>query len=167
MILNRYLLSLGANLGDLHENLQKAEHELLLLGSIVARSRPALTKPLSYSDGREIGQPLYLNMVVDFRVNLLPEALYKEIVRIEDWLGHNRQQKGENRHMDIDILLYAKDSSPRFDACQMLLYSGQTSLSIPHKELWQRAFLIELIQDLGLSEYYIISKADYSIEVKK
>ena len=79
----------------------------------------------------------------DVACSLLPDELYQKIVIIEDQLGHQREDKWLPRKLDIDILLWGKNTSPNFNLCKALKYN-LNNLCIPHQDFYKRNFLLNL-----------------------
>lgn len=94
----------------------------------------------------------YYNFVADIATNLRPDHLISLIQQIEDNLGHNRLSKWAPRHIDIDILFWAKNERKDFASCSALFYSGPQNLLIPHYDVWNRPFQFALLNEIGLSQ---------------
>ena len=75
-------------------------------------------------------QPLYLNSAVRVSTSLAPQALLQAILSIEDSLGRVRRRRGEQRVIDIDLLLYS----------DLIIEDGD--LSLPHPRLHERRFVL-------------------------
>lgn len=125
-------LSLGSNLGDRAENLAEALRLLRHPRVEVTRvSAVYETEPVDVE-----GQPWFLNQVVEIETSLFPMMLLKHIQAIEREMGRRRTVAKGPRLIDIDILLYAQFivDTPR--------------LTIPHKELHKRRFVLEPLCEL-------------------
>jgi len=128
----RVWLALGSNLGDRAGYLRSAVGALPDAGIILVRaSRVAETEPVGVRD-----QPHFLNQVLEVETSLEPRALLEVVKRIEQQLGRTAQVRWGPREIDIDILRY----------------NGRTvdepGLHIPHAELQNRPFLLDLLKEL-------------------
>jgi 2-amino-4-hydroxy-6-hydroxymethyldihydropteridine diphosphokinase len=119
-------LSIGSNLGDREGQIRAALLELASAGI-----EPAIvsavyeTEPVGFMD-----QPWFLNIAVETRTCLDPEALLDRCQEIELAHGRVRTFAGAPRTLDIDILLYddLRLSSPR--------------LHVPHPRIAERRFVL-------------------------
>jgi len=75
-------------------------------------------------------QPSFLNLAAVFETELAPEALLKNLKKIEKDLGRKKRYRWGPREIDLDILLYGD---------QVL---ETPSLVIPHPEMHNRAFVL-------------------------
>ncbi|TMD23578.1 MAG: 2-amino-4-hydroxy-6-hydroxymethyldihydropteridine diphosphokinase [Chloroflexi bacterium] len=130
--MTRVWLALGSNLGDRAGYLRSAVGALPDAGIILVRaSRVAETEPVGVRD-----QPHFLNQVLEVETSLEPRALLEVVKRIEQQLGRTAQVRWGPREIDIDILRY----------------NGRTvdepGLHIPHAELQNRPFLLDLLKEL-------------------
>jgi len=125
-------LALGSNLGDRAGYLQRAREALPEAGITVRRaSRVAETEPIGVED-----QPRFLNQVLEVETSLEPRPLLDTVKDIERQLGRTARQRWGPREIDIDIL--------RYDGRSV----DEPGLHIPHAELQNRPFLLELLEDL-------------------
>ena len=128
-------LGLGSNLGNRHQNLERA---LAFLGQrlkVAAVSSIYDTEPLG-----DVNQPRFLNLVCQVYTRLAPEALLALAKGIESKLGR-AGKSGVPRPIDIDILFYGDH------------VVKTAELVIPHPRLTKRAFvlvpLVEIAPDLA------------------
>jgi len=125
-------LALGSNLGDRAGYLQAAREALPEAGiTLIRASRVAETEPLGVED-----QPRFLNQVLEVETSLEPRPLLNTVKDIERQLGRTARQRWGPREIDIDIL--------RYDGRSV----DEPGLHIPHPELPNRPFLLELLEDL-------------------
>ena len=125
-------MALGSNLGDRSGYLQAARAALPAAGiALVRASRVAETEPIGVED-----QPRFLNQVLEVETSLEPRPLLDTVKDIERQLGRTARQRWGPREIDIDIL--------RYDG----LTVDEPGLHIPHPELQNRPFLLELLEDL-------------------
>lgn len=132
-------LSLGSNIGDRLSNIQQAVNLLALDEKI------AILKSSSFYETEPWGvknQNWFVNAVIRIKTNLKPIELLRVVNHVEERLGRCREQEtrwGE-RTLDIDILFYDD-----------LVFENEI-LTIPHKELQNRAFV--LVPMLEIAENY-------------
>jgi 2-amino-4-hydroxy-6-hydroxymethyldihydropteridine diphosphokinase len=128
----RVWLALGSNLGDRTRYLEAAREALPRLGVTVVRSsRVDETEPVGVRD-----QPHFLNQVLEVETSLEPRPLLDMIKQIERRLGRTARQRWGPREIDIDIL--------RYDSRTV----DEPGLHIPHPELQNRPFLLDLLEDI-------------------
>ena len=125
-------LALGSNLGDRAGYLRAAVEALPDAGiRLVHASRVAETEPVGVRD-----QPRFLNQVLEVETSLQPHPLLNAVKSIEQHLGRRDRVRWGPREIDIDILRY----------------NGRTvhepGLRIPHPELQNRPFLLDLLKEL-------------------
>lgn len=127
-------LGLGSNLGDREENLEKAIDALSGFDEIEVTNRSSIleTEPYGKTD-----QPEFLNMCVEIDTRMSPLSLLETVLGIEHSLGRVREEVWGPRIIDIDILLY-EDLELELD-----------DLSIPHKELHKRSFVLEPLSEIA------------------
>jgi 2-amino-4-hydroxy-6-hydroxymethyldihydropteridine diphosphokinase len=125
-------LALGSNLGDRAGYLEAARQALPEAGiTLVRASRVAETEPVGVTD-----QPRFLNQVLEVETSFEPRPLLEAVKNIEHQLGRTARQRWGPREIDIDIL--------RYDGRTV----DEPGLHIPHAELQNRPFLLDLIKDL-------------------
>jgi 2-amino-4-hydroxy-6-hydroxymethyldihydropteridine diphosphokinase len=130
--MTRVLLALGSNLGDRDAYLAAAREALAKGGvALVNESRVAETEPVGITD-----QPRFLNQVLEGDTTLEPRALLERIKGIEQQLGRQPRERWGPREIDIDILRYDNRTV------------AEPGLHIPHPELENRPFLLELISEM-------------------
>src|SRR6266540_2141687 len=120
----RYVIGLGANLGDRLAALKSAvlalqEHGIVLAVSDLYESA-ALGPP----------QPDFLNAAVLLESSLNPQRLLVELLAVERAHGRQRRERWGPRTLDLDLL-----DSPG------LVLTG-SELTLPHPELLRRAFAL-------------------------
>ena len=130
--MTRVWLALGSNLGDRARYLEAARAALPGAGMTVVRaSRVAETEPVGVRD-----QPRFLNQVLEVETSLEPRPLLEAVKTLEEQLGRTAHQRWGPREIDIDIL--------RYDGRIV----DEPGLHVPHAELQNRPFLLELLEDL-------------------
>ena len=130
--MTRVWLALGSNVGDRAGYLQAARQALPGAGiTLVRASRVDETAPVGVQD-----QPPFLNQVLEVETSLEPRPLLDTVKGLEQQLGRTVRQRWGPREIDIDIL--------RYDGRTV----DEPGLHIPHAELQNRPFLLELLEDL-------------------
>jgi 2-amino-4-hydroxy-6-hydroxymethyldihydropteridine diphosphokinase len=118
--------------GDRIGNLRAAADEL----PVVARSSVYETAP----QGEVLEQPDFLNAVVEIETDLGPEELLDLCKEVERKLGRD---PGQVRHgprvVDVDLLLLDD-----------LEYRSER-LTLPHREVMTRRFVLEPLAELGVA----------------
>src|SRR6266851_10485948 len=95
-------LSLGSNLGDRAENLERAIEALSEIGvRVLRRSSIYETEPVDF-----LAQPWFLNCVVEAETSLVPRQLLEELQAIERKLGSKKFVPRGPRIIDLDVLFY-------------------------------------------------------------
>ena len=123
------LIAFGANLGNRTECLDQAWHRLAAHEqfTVKARSRHYQTAPI----GGPAGQDDFLNAAILLDTSLSPQQLLLQLQRIETELGRQRQQRWDQRPIDLDLLLYDT------------LTLDENELQIPHPHMSFRRFVLE------------------------
>ena len=98
---------------------------------MVRASRVAETDPVGIRD-----QPRFLNQVLEVETSLEPRPLLDAVKAVEQQLGRVTRERWGPREIDIDIL--------RYDGRTV----DEPGLHIPHPELQNRPFLLDLLQEL-------------------
>ncbi len=134
-------LGLGSNLpskyGDRFANINLAISFLEACGIKVIK-RSSFYKTPSYP-GRE--NPNFINVVILVETNLPPVDLMSVLVFIEEKLERKRFKKNDPRTCDIDIIDYNN---------QILnLKYNNSDLTLPHKELTSRNFVLFPLQEIS------------------
>lgn len=126
-------MSLGSNLGDREANIRRASERLAALPQteVTGASRVLLTRAVG-----PVEQPDFLNQVQRLATALVPEELIERLLLIEKDLGRVRTVRWGPRVIDLDILFYG-----------MAAYSSRL-LVLPHPEVWNRPFFLELIREI-------------------
>lgn len=130
---SRCAIGLGGNLGDPIETLMQAiesvaAHSNCQLIAVSALYRSAAIGPA--------GQPDYANAALIIDTTLEPHALLDLLQSLEQKAGRVRDVRWGARTLDLDILLIDD------------LVIQDERLSVPHSELWNRAFVLRPLRDL-------------------
>jgi 2-amino-4-hydroxy-6-hydroxymethyldihydropteridine diphosphokinase len=124
-------LALGTNLGNRSTNLQAAVAALPPVIHGLVQSPIYETPPWGLAS-----QPAFLNMVLKGETELPPVELLKQLKNLETWLGRQPAVRWGPRLIDLDILFYAD------------LIVDSPGLTIPHRHLHERAFVLVPLEDL-------------------
>jgi 2-amino-4-hydroxy-6-hydroxymethyldihydropteridine diphosphokinase len=122
------LLSIGANLGQRRETIEKAISLLLTSKSIskIKISSFYETEPLGVTH-----QPWFVNVAVSGYTNQSLNTLIQLCKSIEYSLGRKMRKKWHQREIDIDIIFFGN------------LIKETQKLTIPHAEMQGRRFVLE------------------------
>ena len=132
------LVSLGGNVGDVRDTLDRAV-AMLCDGRevrLLARSSDYRTPPWGVAD-----QPPFVNLCIAVETHLTPRAVLARAQGVERALGRDRagERRWGPRPVDIDLLAYDD------------LALCDPELTLPHPRLFERAFvlvpLVEIVPD--------------------
>lgn len=137
------ILSLGSNLGNREEHLEKAQQLLReRAGNITKVS--SVYQTAAWGDTE---QPDYLNIALQIETSLSAEDLMKTLLAIEKKLGRVRGEKRwQARTIDIDILCYEQ------------LVVNTPDLMLPHPRLQDRKFVLLPMAEIALEWVHPILK---------
>ena len=139
----RIYLSLGSNIGDRKEMLEKAIQKLKENPNIFIEkvSSTLDNPPLLYEK-----QDNFLNQVLCIQSNLSPLDLLDFIKKIEKDLGRLTRFRYGPREIDIDILSYGKEKIK------------EENIEIPHPALASRKYLVPLLKEIGSNPKKLLGK---------
>lgn len=126
-------VALGANLGDARGALDAAFVAIASLPGTQLRAASSLYR----SEPVDSAGPDYLNAVVLIDTRLGPQALLRELQRIEQVHGRERPYRNSPRTLDLDLLLYGTRRI------------ATKALTVPHPRLHQRAFVLRPLAELA------------------
>ena len=123
------LVSLGGNVGDVRDTLDRAV-AMLCDGRevrLLARSSDYSTPPWGVAD-----QPPFVNLCIAVETHLTPRAVLARAQGVERALGRDRagERRWGPRPVDIDLLAYDD------------LALCDPELTLPHPRLFERAFVL-------------------------
>mgnify|MGYP001061638530 FL=1 len=126
-------IALGSNLDNPHEQLDRALKSLAQHAAIelIAVSSRYQTPPIGPQ------QPDFINAAAQLRTTLTPIMLLDALQDIEQQQKRRRSVHWGPRTLDLDILLYDN------------LVLDSKRLSIPHKLMTERAFVLVPLADIG------------------
>ena len=127
------ILSLGSNLGDRQQHLERACQLLEGRGiAIQQRSSVYETQPYGISE-----QPNFLNQVIVVETNQSSEELMRTCLEIEEEMGRVRGEKNGPRIIDIDLLFYRDEMA------------NSDNLKLPHPGIVARRFILAPLAEIA------------------
>ena len=134
-------IGLGSNLDNPLSQVKSAIKELSVCKDITLDAVSSIykSKPLKITTAneKEVEQPDYINAVVRINTHLAPLELLDVLQNIEKKHKRVTEYRWGPRSLDLDILLYS----------DLVLTSER--LTIPHKELTQRDFVVYPLNDIA------------------
>lgn len=131
--MNSLIISLGSNIGDKLNNLNKAKVKLQKFLKLISESRVFTSVAVDYTD-----QPDFYNQVLEFEIpDIDPLLVMNKLLDIEQELGRVRTIDKGPRIIDIDIIFWGT-----------LEINSQT-LTIPHYAWSNRSFIVRPMHDLS------------------
>lgn len=130
----RAYLSIGSNLGNKLENLQKAVDELnKRAGHVISASKVYQTPAWGFDSDD------FLNACIGLDTNLEPGKLLEVMLETEQSLGRIRSDKKEYlaRTIDLDIIFYEDE------------VINTENLIVPHPQLQKRNFVLKPLADIA------------------
>ena len=134
-------LSIGSNLGNRLENIEKAKFKLSQNDIKILRSS-SYYESLSWPDPKK---PKFLNIVLDVKTNLNPNDLLEKCKKIEVDLGRKKTKKNSPRECDIDLIDYLNKKT-------------NDNIILPHPRLHKRNFVLLPLFEINKNWIHPISK---------
>ncbi len=137
MQLSGLYISLGSNLGNRMEYLQRGINEIDAIIGTVQRIAPVFQTPALGFEGN----PFY-NTCISVQTKLPPEQVMHKLLEVEVKLGRIRSETYSNRTLDLDLLMYDDhilDSS---------------LLQLPHPRMELRRFVLEPLKAIAPSKIH-------------
>ena len=130
---NEVYISLGTNMGNKKENLEKAIKEIANIKDtfIIKESKIIETEPFGYKE-----QDDFLNSCIGIKTLLTPREILKELLSIEKKMGRERKIKWGPRIIDLDIIFYGKEVIEEDD------------LVVPHPYMEYREFVLKPLEEI-------------------
>jgi len=130
---NEVYISLGSNMGNKRENLEKAIKEVAKIKDtfIIKESKIIETEPFGYKE-----QDDFLNSCIGVKTLLAPREILKELLAIEIRMGRERKIKWGPRIIDLDIIFYGKEVIEEED------------LIVPHPYMEYREFVLKPLEEI-------------------
>ena len=138
-------IGLGSNIEPRLEYLRSAVKGLRTLGEIKRISSIYETAPVGV-----IPQSDYLNAVVEMSTKLEPLKLVSHLKALEQAIGRKDRPRWHEREIDLDILFYGN-----------LVFDSPT-LTIPHPEIFRRAFVLVPLCELDPNFQHPVLKKSVS-----
>lgn len=131
---NTIYLSLGSNIGNKKENLEKAIENISKIKDtfVTKKSEIIETEPFGYKE-----QDNFLNACVELKTLLFPKELLYKLLNIEKEMGRERKIKWGPRIIDLDIIFYNKDIIEEED------------LVVPHPYMEYRDFVLKPMEEIN------------------
>lgn len=130
---NQVFIGMGGNIGNTVQILNQALIAISRLNSVkqLRCSNYYRTSPVSSIDQRD-----YVNAVCTFQAKMCPRQLLRHLQKIECSLGKVSKPKDFPRMIDLDLLLYGRQTVQDDD------------LKIPHPHWKERLFVLVPMKDL-------------------
>lgn len=131
---NRAFISIGSNIGDKEENLDKAI-ELLTSScdtKLLSKSRYLKTEPWGYEEQEE-----FLNCAIEINTILSSRELLEKMQGIEKEMKRERIVKWGPRIIDLDIIFFNDE------------VNNEEDLVIPHPRMEDREFVLEPLNEIA------------------
>lgn len=146
----RYVLVLGANLGDARAALARARDELVRKGlAVVRQSAVVETEPWGVLD-----QPRFLNAALLVEGEVEPVELLAIAKEVERALGRTAGERYGPRLIDIDIAL--GEAFPGDETFSMRFHSREPWLEIPHPRVEERAFVRDIVGEVAPRAWLVV-----------
>ncbi len=130
-------IGIGSNLGNKVNNIEKAKHFLMSNNINIIKSS-SYYETQSWPDPKK---PNFLNIIIQSDTKFSPKKLLNIFQSIEKKLGRKKSIKNSPRECDIDIISYGKK-----------VLNGK--ISIPHKRMYQRNFVLIPLFELDKSWFH-------------
>lgn len=131
----KLFVSLGSNIGDKQQNIERA---IALIddkiGSVVKRSSFYTTEPVGFTSDN-----YFINAAIEVKTNLPIYRILKITQKIERLMGRTQKSsKGvyHDRVIDIDILIYGNKK----------IHSAR--LTVPHPRMYERDFVMQPLREI-------------------
>ena len=129
----RIAIALGSNLGDRRHHLETA------IDLLMPHLRQALVSTFLDTEPEGVAdeQPRYLNAALVGEAQLLPAALLKRLLSIEEQLGRTRPYWGAPRIIDLDLILYGD------------VQLREPGIQVPHPRFRERKFVLGPLHEIA------------------
>jgi len=128
----RIAIALGSNLGDRRLHLETA------IDLLMPHLRQALVSSFLDTEPEGVGdQPRYLNAALVGEAQLLPAAMLKRLLSIEEQLGRTRPYWGAPRIIDLDLILYGD------------VELHEPGIQVPHPRFRERKFVLGPLNEIA------------------
>jgi 2-amino-4-hydroxy-6-hydroxymethyldihydropteridine diphosphokinase len=129
----RIAIALGSNLGDRRQHIETA------IDLLMPHLRQALVSSFldTAPEGVSDQQPRYLNAALVGEAQLLPQAMLKRLLSIEEQLGRTRPYWGAPRIIDLDLILYGD------------VQLREPGIQVPHPRFRERTFVLGPLNEIA------------------
>ena len=131
----KLLVSLGSNIGDRQQNIERAIALIdEKIGSVVKKSSFYYTEPVGF-----MSENYFINAAIEVKTNLPIYRILKITQKIERLMGRTQKSsKGvyHDRVIDIDILIYGNKK----------IHSAR--LTVPHPRMYERDFVMKPLREI-------------------
>lgn len=131
----KLLVSLGSNIGDKQQNIERAIALIdEKIGSVVKKSSFYTTEPVGFTSDNN-----FINAAIEIKTNLPIYRILKITQKIERLMGRTQKSsKGvyHDRVIDIDILIYGNKK----------IHSAR--LTVPHPRMYERDFVMQPLREI-------------------
>jgi 2-amino-4-hydroxy-6-hydroxymethyldihydropteridine diphosphokinase len=129
----RVAIALGSNLGDRRQHLETA------IDLLMPHLRQALVSTFldTPAEGVSDEQPRYLNAALVGEAQLMPDAMLKRLLSIEEQLGRTRPYWGAPRIIDLDLILYGD------------VQMQEPGIQVPHPRFRERRFVLAPLVEIA------------------
>ena len=131
----KLLVSLGSNIGDKQQNIERAIALIdEKIGSVVKKSSFYTTEPVGFTSDNN-----FINAAIEVKTNLPIYRILKITQKIERLMGRTQKSsKGvyHDRVIDIDILMYGNKK----------IHSAR--LTVPHPRMYERDFVMQPLREI-------------------
>ena len=126
-------VALGSNLGQREVFLAQARRSIAHLPQtrVLGETAAEETAPIG-----PVQQGPFLNQMIAIETELSPQQLLRELMKIEKEAGRVRTERWGPRTLDLDIVLFEKQSV------------NEANLTVPHPELSNRSFWLRELTEL-------------------
>jgi 2-amino-4-hydroxy-6-hydroxymethyldihydropteridine diphosphokinase len=133
-MMQKAYLGLGSNMGDREDNLARARAGMAAMDGVhlLRVSSVYQTAPWGRTDQED-----FLNQVVEIETDLKPLQLLHKLQELEIKLGRRRGELWGPRVIDLDVLLYGRES-----------IVGE-KLTVPHPFMAQRLFVLVPLAEIA------------------
>ena len=151
-------LGLGSNLqsdfGDRYKNIELAIN-YLRENNINLLQKSSFYESVSYPNKND---PKFINVVISVETLLKSVDLMNRLLLVEEKLGRKRFKKNDPRTCDIDIIDYKKEV--------MNYKIGNFELTIPHKNMSKRNFVLHPLKEICPDWRHPITKKNIDFLIK-
>jgi 2-amino-4-hydroxy-6-hydroxymethyldihydropteridine diphosphokinase len=130
---NKVYIGLGSNLGNKVENLAQAR---LLIQAIEGIHITGVSSLYETAPWGKIDQEDFINQVIAIETAMSPLELLHRLQDIEIKLGRQRDVRWGPRNIDLDVLLYGRETI------------DLEELKVPHPYMLQRLFVLIPLQEI-------------------